>query len=333
MHQTLSTWRVARAVEALREGRFVCVFDGEARENEGDLCVAAEHITPEAVAFMARHARGLICAALSPRRCDELQLGLMPQRGRSLHAPNFTISVDARDGISTGISASDRARTIQICANREARADALVRPGHVFPLRAADGGCLARRGHAEAATDLARLAGLQPAAATCEAMGENGNSATREELRKLCRMHGIPLLAVDDVVRYREATAGSIVRGTEGTVFTEEGTLHAASYLDPATGREHVALVIGDVSGISPAVIYVHRRCPMSGILRSFGCDCAPRGLDSLERVRAHGLGAVIYLASGAMTDCHVGYVSDELPTLPLSLGATAARRGRLDHG
>src|SRR5436190_5308515 len=237
------------AVADFRDGRFVIIVDDENRENEGDLTIAAERVTPEAINFMARHGRGLICLAITGRRLDELHIPMMVQENTSPLGTAFTVSVEARRGVTTGISAADRATTIKTMVDPRTRPEDLVRPGHTFPLRARDGGVLVRAGQTEASVDLAKLAGLYPAAVICEVMAEDGTMARLPELERCSAETGIKLIAVADLIAYRRRHEQLVRKVVETPLPTEFGEFVAQAYVDTITGEEHVALVKGDIRG------------------------------------------------------------------------------------
>src|SRR6266571_6152216 len=234
---------IEEAIEDIRAGKFVVVVDAPDRENEGDLTIAAQFCTPEAVNFMAMHARGLICLCLTDERCDELGLRMMTDRNETPFGTAFTVSIEAREGISTGISAHDRSRTIQVAIDRSKGADDLVRPGHIFPLRARDGGVLQRGGQTEASVDLARLAGLIPAGVVCEIMNEDGTMARVDDLIPYCERHGLKLITVADLIEYRRRHEKLVERTTAVRLPTAYGEFTAVAFRETLTGKHHLALV------------------------------------------------------------------------------------------
>ncbi|MDD5766693.1 MAG: 3,4-dihydroxy-2-butanone-4-phosphate synthase, partial [Candidatus Marinimicrobia bacterium] len=236
---------VPSAVEDIKNGKFVIVVDDENRENEGDFILAAEKATPESVNYMAKYARGLLCVGLTQERARELDLGLMVQDNTALHQTRFTVSVDLKKGTTTGISAFDRAATIQAIVDPKTKADDLGRPGHVFPIIARSGGVLRRTGHTEASVDLTKLAGLQPISVMCEIMGEDGNMARGEALHKLAKSHGVKIITVESIIDYRRRTERYIERVSEADLPTNYGDFKIIIYLDKVTEKEHVALVLG----------------------------------------------------------------------------------------
>src|SRR3982750_4040530 len=237
---------IEEAIEDIRRGRMVVVCDDENRENEGDLTLAAQFATPEAINFMATHGRGLICLALTDERCNELGLNLMAAKNEAPFQTAFTVSVEAREGVTTGISAADRARTVQVAIDPHSQPEDLVQPGHVFPLKAKDGGVLARTGQTEAAVDLARLAGLIPAGVICEIMNEDGTMARVPDLVPYCRRHGLKLVTVADLIEYRRRHEQLVERVTTVSMPTTYGDFTAVAFREKLTGKHHVALVKGD---------------------------------------------------------------------------------------
>ncbi|HLF55834.1 MAG TPA: bifunctional 3,4-dihydroxy-2-butanone-4-phosphate synthase/GTP cyclohydrolase II [Thermoanaerobaculia bacterium] len=287
---------VDAAAEQFRRGGFVILVDDEDRENEGDLAIAAEKVTPEAVNFMATHGRGLVCVALAEERCDELELPLMVRENTSPFGTAFTVSVEARGKVTTGISAADRAATIATLADPATRPQDLLRPGHVFPLRAKRAGVLKRAGQTEASVDLARLAGLVPAAAICEIMNEDGTMARLTDLVGFARRRGLPILTVAELIRHRLRTETIIERVAQPRLPTAFGdfTLHA--YRAEATGEEHVALVTGDVADGEPVLVRVHSQCLTGDVFGSSRCDCGIQLELALAKIAEVGRGVLLYL-------------------------------------
>ena len=285
------------AIEEIRAGRFVVVVDDEDRENEGDLTIAAQFVTPEAVNFMATHARGLICLCLTPDRCDELGLRQMTDHNEARNQTAFTVSIEAREGISTGISAADRARTIQVAVDPTSSPHDLVAPGHVFPLRARAGGVLQRAGQTEAAVDLARLAGLTPAGVVCEIMKGDGTMARVPDLVEFCETHGLKLVTVADLIEYRRRTEKLVERVVSVRMPTEYGDFQAVAYRESLTGKQHVALVKGDVAGRENVLVRVHSECLTGDVFHSRRCDCGEQLAQALARIEDEGSGVLLYLA------------------------------------
>jgi 3,4-dihydroxy 2-butanone 4-phosphate synthase/GTP cyclohydrolase II len=273
------------------------VVDGEDRENEGDLTLAAEHVTPEAINFMATHGRGLICLALTGERCDALGLPPMSHRNESPFGTAFTVSVEARRGVSTGISAHDRARTIATAVDPRATARDLVRPGHVFPLRARPWGVLERPGQTEAAVDLARLAGLTPAGVICEIMNDDGTMARVPDLVRFCAEHGLKLVSTEDLVAYRRRTEPLVERVCATRMPTRFGAFTAFGYRERLTGKEHVALVHGEVDGAADVLVRVHSECVTGDVFHSARCDCGDQLERALRRIAGEERGVLLYLA------------------------------------
>jgi 3,4-dihydroxy 2-butanone 4-phosphate synthase/GTP cyclohydrolase II len=288
---------VAGAVEEIKAGRMIVVVDDEDRENEGDLTLAAEHVTPEAINFMARYGRGLVCLTLTEERADYLRLGPMTQQNSSRFGTAFTETIEAREGVTTGISAYDRAHTIRVAIDPQSTAHDLARPGHVFPLRARKGGVLVRAGQTEASVDLARLAGLIPAGVICEVMKDDGTMARVPDLTAFCQEHGLKMVTVAEVIRYRLQHERYIVRVAESAMPTEWGEFRMIAYESEVHGGEsHVALVKGDVSGPDPVLVRVHSHCLAGDVFGTTLCDCQRTMQQSLKAIAEAGRGALIYL-------------------------------------
>jgi len=288
---------IEEAIEDIREGKFVVVVDAADRENEGDLTIAAQFATPEAVNFMTKEARGLICLCLTQDRCDELALRQMTDRNETPFGTAFTISVEAREGVTTGISAPDRSRTIQVAIDPETKPDDLVQPGHVFPLRARDGGVLARAGQTEAAVDLARLAGLIPAGVVCEVMNEDGTMARVPDLIPYCERHGLKLITVADLIEYRRRHEQLVERMTSVQLPTAYGDFAAVAFREKMTGKHHLALVRGDVDGAENVLVRVHSECLTGDVFHSLRCDCGEQLEQALRRIAAEEQGVLLYMA------------------------------------
>ena len=288
---------IEEALEDVRAGKFVVVVDDENRENEGDLTIAAEFVTPEAINFMATHARGLICLSLTGERCRELELRPMTDRNEAPLETAFTVSVEAREGVSTGISAHDRARTIQVAIDPASTARDLVRPGHVFPLEARPGGVLQRAGQTEAAVDLARLAGLTPAGVVCEVMNEDGTMARVPDLVRYCKRHGLRMITVADLIEYRRRTEKLVERVVSVKLPTEYGEFTAVAFRELLTGKPHVALVKGEVAGRENVLVRVHSECLTGDVFHSVRCDCGEQLDLALRRIEQEGLGVLLYLS------------------------------------
>jgi 3,4-dihydroxy 2-butanone 4-phosphate synthase/GTP cyclohydrolase II len=288
---------VRDAIQAIREGKMVVVVDDEDRENEGDLTLAAEFVTPEAINFMAKFGRGLICLTLTEDRADYLRLGPMTQENTSRFGTAFTESIEAREGVTTGISAADRSHTISVAINPASTAHDLARPGHVFPLRARKGGVLVRAGQTEASVDLARMAGLIPAGVICEIMNDDGTMARVPDLVKFCEEHGLLMMTVADLIRYRLQNERYIHRVAESVMPTRYGDFRMIAYESEVEGGEsHVALVYGEVSGEEPVTVRVHTHCLAGDVFGTTLCDCKAVVDNSLRQIVEAGRGAVVYL-------------------------------------
>jgi 3,4-dihydroxy 2-butanone 4-phosphate synthase/GTP cyclohydrolase II len=288
---------IEQAIEDIREGKMVVVCDDEDRENEGDLTMAAQFATPEAINFMAKEARGLICLSLTPERCDELGLDLMAAKNESPFETPFTVSVEARDGVTTGISAHDRAHTIQVAVDPESRPRDLVQPGHVFPLKSRSGGVLERAGQTEAAVDLARLAGLNPAGVICEVMNDDGTMARVPELGAYCEHHGLNMITVADLIAYRRRHDKLVERVVATTLPTTFGEFDAVGYRSLVDDKHHVALVKGDVEGGEDILVRVHSECLTGDVFHSLRCDCGEQLESALSMIEKEGRGVLLYLS------------------------------------
>ncbi len=286
---------VEEAVEEIRQGRQIVLVDDEDRENEGDLTMAAEKITPEAINFMAKHGRGLVCLALTEDRCDELSLPLMSPVNTSNYGTAFTESVDARRGTTTGISAADRATTILAAIDEGTRPADLARPGHVFPMRARNGGVLVRAGQTEASVDLARIAGMTPAGVICEIMNDDGTMARVPQLIEFCAAHGLKLLTVAELIRYRMRHERYVRRVAEAALPTRFGEFRMIVYASDVDHEQHIALVRGDLSG-APPLVRVHSHCLTGDVFASTECDCRELVERSLEAIIAEDRGVFVYL-------------------------------------
>jgi 3,4-dihydroxy 2-butanone 4-phosphate synthase/GTP cyclohydrolase II len=288
---------IEEAIEDIRDGKFVVVVDAADRENEGDLTVAAQFATPDAVNFMTKEGRGLICLCLTEERCDELGLRQMTERNETPYGTAFTISVEAREGVTTGISAPDRSRTIQVAIDPKAKAEDLVQPGHVFPLRARDGGVLQRAGQTEAAVDLARLAGLIPAGVVCEIMNEDGTMARVPDLIPYCERHGVKLVTVADLIEYRRRHEQLVERMTTVQMPTAYGEFTSVAFREKLTGKHHVALVKGDVDAAENVLVRVHSECLTGDVFHSLRCDCGEQLEQALRQIGAEEQGVLLYMA------------------------------------
>jgi 3,4-dihydroxy 2-butanone 4-phosphate synthase/GTP cyclohydrolase II len=288
---------VEEALEDIRAGRMVVVCDDENRENEGDLTMAAQFVTPDAINFMAKEGRGLICLALTPERCDEMGLDLMAAKNESAFETAFTVSIEAREGVTTGISAADRAHTIQVAIDPEAAARDLVQPGHVFPLKAKPGGVLERTGQTEAAVDLARLAGLNPAGVICEIMNDDGTMARVDDLVGYCARHGLRMITVADLIAYRRRNDKLIERVVSTSLPTKFGDFLAVGYRSVTDDKHHVALVKGEVDGRQDVLVRVHSECLTGDVFHSLRCDCGEQLESALAMIEREGSGVLLYLA------------------------------------
>ena len=279
------------AIEDIRQGKFVVVVDAADRENEGDLTIAAQFATPEAINFMAMHARGLICLCLTEKRCDELALRQMAENNEAPLQTAFTVSIEAREGVTTGISAQDRSVTIQVAVDPTKGPNDVIQPGHVFPLRARDGGVLVRAGQTEAAVDLARLAGLNPAGVVCEVMKEDGTMARVPDLVGYCEQHGIKLITVADLIEYRRRNEKLIERTAEVRLPTAHGEFTAVAFREKLSGKHHVALVRGELEGAENVLVRVHSECLTGDVFHSQRCDCGEQlGIGLLNKLKAYEL-------------------------------------------
>ena len=288
---------VEEAIDEIRAGHMIVVCDDEDRENEGDLTMAAQFATPEAINFMAREGRGLICLTLTPERCDELGLDLMAAKNESAFETAFTISIEARQGVTTGISAADRARTIQVAVDPNSSARDLVQPGHVFPLKAKAGGVLERTGQTEAAVDLARLAGLNPAGVICEIMNDDGTMARVGDLERYCERHALKMITVADLIAYRRRHDKLIERVVETRLPTGFGEFTAVGYRSLVDDKHHVAMVKGDVAGREDVLVRVHSECLTGDVFHSLRCDCGEQLESALAMIEEEGRGVLLYLA------------------------------------
>jgi 3,4-dihydroxy 2-butanone 4-phosphate synthase/GTP cyclohydrolase II len=288
---------IEEAIEDIRRGRMVVVVDDENRENEGDLTIAAQFVTPEAINFMRKEGGGLICLALTPERCDELGLDLMAAKNESAFETAFTVSIEARDGVTTGISAQDRARTIQVAIDPNSSPRDLVQPGHVLPLKARVGGVLERVGQTEAAVDLARLAGVIPAGVICEIMNDDGTMARVSDLGPYCERHGLKMVTVAELVAYRRQHDKLIERVVSTGLPTAFGDFVAIGYRSLVDNKHHVALVKGEVAGRPDVLVRVHSECLTGDVFHSLRCDCGEQLSSALAMIEREGLGVLLYLS------------------------------------
>jgi len=301
MLNVMSFATIPEAIEELRAGRMLVVVDDEDRENEGDLTMAADCVTPEAINFMATHGRGLICLALTPERCDALHLPLVSPKNTSRFGTAFCESIDATHGATTGISAADRAHTIRVAMQPNARPSDLARPGHVFPLRAREGGVLVRAGQTEASVDLARMAGFEPGGVICEIMNADGSMARVPQLDEFCRQHRLKMISVESLIRYRLETEHLVERRGEGCIDTEFGSFRTISYISPINGEAHLALVRGEVARRANVLVRMHARCLLGDVFGSTQCDCQQTLRASLARIAQEGAGVVVYLLQSGL--------------------------------
>ena len=288
---------IEEALADIRDGKMVVVCDAEDRENEGDLTMAAQFATPEAINFMAIEGRGLICLALTSQRCDELGLDLMAAKNESPFETAFTVSIEAREGVSTGISAHDRARTIQVAIDPKSGPRDIVQPGHMFPLKAKDGGVLERTGQTEAAVDLARLAGLNPSGVICEIMNDDGTMARVPDLVPYCRQHGLKMITVADLISYRRRHDKLVERVVETALPTDFGDFRAIGFRSLVDDKHHVAMVKGEVDGMEDVLVRVHSECLTGDVFHSQRCDCGQQLEDALQQIEVEGRGVLLYLA------------------------------------
>ena len=288
---------IEEAIEDIKAGRIVVVCDDEDRENEGDLTMAAQFATPDAINFMAMYGRGLICLTLTPEKCIELGLPQMVQNNEATFSTAFTVSVEARHGVTTGISAADRAHTIQTAIKPGAKPTDLVQPGHVFPLRAKPGGVLERTGQTEAGVDLARLAGLEPTGVICEIMNEDGTMSRVPDLIPYCKKHNLKMITVADLIKYRRRNEKLVQRVADARLPTRFGDFRAIGYRSLLDNEEHVALVKGDVDGAENVLIRVHSECLTGDVFGSMRCDCGEQLYHAMRMIEEEGMGVILYMS------------------------------------
>ncbi len=287
---------VEEAIEEYRNGRFVIIIDDEERENEGDLTLPAQFATPEAINFMARHGRGLICVPMTAERLAQLRIPMMVNTNDSHFGTPFTVGVEARKGVTTGISAADRARTTQVLIDPKTRPDDLVMPGHTFPLRARDGGVLVRAGQTEATVDLCKLAGLYPAGVLCEVMNEDGTMSRLPELRKFGKRHNLKIISVTQLIQYRMEKEKLVKRVAESKLPTEYGEWRCIAYKAMTDPDEHIAIVFGDVSGDDPVLVRMHSQCVTGDVFGSQRCDCGEQLTLAMKMIAEAGKGVIVYM-------------------------------------
>ncbi len=292
----MKTCTITEAIEEIRNGRMIILVDNEDRENEGDLIIAAEHITPENINFMATNGRGLICVAMTQKRLEQLGLKLMVPENSDKFCTAFTVSVDACEGTTTGISAYDRSRTVNVLVDENTRPDDLSKPGHIFPLAAKRGGVLVRAGHSEGSVDLARLAGLKPAAVICEILNDDGTMARRPDLDKFAEKHGLKIATISDLIKYRQHKDRLIKRVSEAKLPTDYGVFKIVAYETEVDDLTHVALVKGDVAGRENVLVRVHSECLTGDVFASRRCDCGSQLHNALEAIDKEGYGVLLYM-------------------------------------
>jgi len=287
---------IPEIIDEIRSGRMIILVDDEDRENEGDLMIAAEFVTPDAINFMATHGRGLICLALEPSRLRELRLPPMAIENTSPFQTAFHVSIEAASGVTTGISAADRARTINVAINPASSPRDLVQPGHVFPLRSREGGVLVRAGQTEGSVDLARLAGLNPSGVICEIMNENGTMARMPELEVFAEQHGIKICTIQSLIEYRRRNERLVKRAAETTLPTEHGLFQLVVYETDVDERNHLALICGEVAGIDDVLVRVHSECLTGDVFHSLRCDCGSQLHAAMKRIADEGAGVLVYM-------------------------------------
>ena len=292
----MSLTKIKNALEDLRQGKMIILVDDEDRENEGDLTLAAEKVTPEAINFMAKYGRGLICLSLAPEIVERLKLPLMVHDNRSPFKTAFTVSIEAREGVTTGISAADRARTVSVAVADNSQPEDLVQPGHVFPLRARRGGVLFRTGQTEGSVDLARLAGLKPAGVICEIMNDDGTMARMPDLIKFGEIHGLKIVSIADIIAYRMRNESFVHKVAETTLPTPYGEFKAMAFVNDIDDYEHLALVKGEIDPEKDVLVRVHSQCLTGDVFGSFRCDCGTQLERAMEIVQKEGLGVILYL-------------------------------------
>ena len=287
---------IESVIEDIKQGKMVILVDDEDRENEGDLTMAAELVTPEAINFMAKYGRGLICLTLTAEKCDQLRLNPMVTNNTSSFSTAFTVSIEAKKGVTTGISAADRACTILTAVNDDTKPEDLARPGHIFPLRSRSGGVLVRTGQTEGSVDLARLAGLKPAGVICEIMNDDGSMARMPELKKFAKQHGLKICTIADLVAYRMKNESLVRRATEALLPTKYGDFKAIAFENDVDNFEHLALVKGEVRGEEAILVRVHSECLTGDVFGSCRCDCGDQLQHAMEIIEAEGKGVILYM-------------------------------------
>ncbi len=285
-------------MDEFRSGHFVIIVDDEGRENEGDLAIPAQYVTPDAISFMLKYTTGIVCIPLTGERLDELHIPMMVghQQNQAQFGTAFTVSVDAREGVTTGVSAADRAETIRVLADQHSGPSDLVMPGHVYPLRVRDGGVLVRAGHTEATVDLCRMAGLQPAAVLCEVMRSDGTMARMPDLKRFAKRHSLKIISISQLIRYRVGAERLIHRAAETAVPTRFGDFRLFAYRSDIDADEHAALVLGDVTTPEPVLVRVHSQCVTGDVFHSLRCDCGDQVEMAMERIAEEGRGVLVYM-------------------------------------
>lgn len=314
--------RIERAIADIRDGKMIVLVDDEDRENEGDLCMAAEKATPEAVNFMAKEGRGLICLTLEEEKIRRLNLPMMVADNESPFQTGFTVSIEAARGVTTGISAHDRAHTIRTAVAPDARAEDLVRPGHIFPLRARPGGVLVRTGQTEGSVDLARLAGLEAAGVICEIMNDDGTMARMADLEVFAQKHDLVIVSIADLIRYRLERERLVRRVAEEPLeIPDVGAFRSIAFQVDGDARTHVALVMGEVRGLEPVLVRMHGACRVGDVFGATACECGTNLRRSLERIAAEGQGAVVYLQQERRSGAAILKCARMAPELEEELG------------
>ncbi|MCJ7669879.1 MAG: bifunctional 3,4-dihydroxy-2-butanone-4-phosphate synthase/GTP cyclohydrolase II [Dehalococcoidia bacterium] len=287
---------ISEAIEDIRAGKFIIIVDDESRENEGDLAMAAEKVTPEAINFMAKHGRGLICFPITGQRLDELGIPLMVTNNTSRYSTAFTVSIEAKDKVTTGISAFDRAQTIKTVLDPDTKLSDLAQPGHIFPIRVKEGGVLVRAGHSEAIVDVARLAGLYPAGVICEIMDEDGTMACLPQLEAMASKFDLKIITIVDLIAYRRRHEKLVQRVTEAKLPTAYGEFTAVAYKSAVDAAEHIALVKGDISSDEPILVRVHSECLTGDVFGSLRCDCGAQIEMALQKIAKEDRGVFLYM-------------------------------------
>lgn len=287
---------IEQAINDLKEGKFIIIVDSEDRENEGDLCIAAEMVTPEKINFMAKYGRGLICLPLLPERLEELKIPMMVSENTSRFETAFTVSIEAKDGISTGISAYDRAKTILTAVDPGSKPEDIVKPGHIFPLRARKGGVLVRAGQTEASIDMAKLAGLYPAAVICEIMKDDGTMARMPDLKEFSNIHNIDIITIEELIKYRTSKETLVHRIAESTMPTKHGIFKIFIYNSDVDEKEQIALIYGNIENSEDVLVRVHSQCITGEVFHSLRCDCGAQLEKAMELIAKNGSGVLLYI-------------------------------------